>query len=310
MTCATYPRHTYNFGNFFERSLTLTCPVAAELTLFQEKPMAFEFVEVPEKIHSGGDKIIIGNFSISEESIPLFIAMQITMISILQARQFSIDQRLIILGLFLDKLQELIFVQADKQPFLNLFATYKSEKFLSKEMPPLFQNFSCDAENFILFIMKFIGHALPYLRADDKRNFIGAFEKVMGINPDEKLLLLSELLPNFEKLLAGRKDFLDKYSTLLENYLVNELFMNRYPYRFLNENITRNFAIFLISYKIFELILFAATHEGFSSKEDLLSMVDWFTVKMDHAKALHDKFFELLKGIDDIFLLMTCLLKG
>ncbi len=110
--------------------------------------------------------------------------------------------------------------------------------------------------------------------------------------------------------MGNRKDFLDKHSTLLENYLVNELFMNRYPYRFLNENIARNFAIFLISYKIFELILFAATHEGMTSKADLLDMVDWFTTKMDHAKALHDKFFELLKGIDDIFLLMTCLLKG
>ena len=108
----------------------------------------------------------------------------------------------------------------------------------------------------------------------------------------------------------ARKIFLEKYSTFLENYLVNELFMNCYPYQFLNENITRNCAVFMISYKIFELILFAATHKGFSSKEDLLSMVDWFTVKMDHAKALHDKFFELLKGIDDIFLLMTCLLKG
>ena len=29
VTCATYPRHTYNLGRFFERSLTPTCPVAA-----------------------------------------------------------------------------------------------------------------------------------------------------------------------------------------------------------------------------------------------------------------------------------------
>ena len=97
VTCATYPRHTYNFGKFFERSLTLTCPVAAEMILFQEKPMAFEFVEVPEKIHSGGGKIQIGKVLASEDTVPLFLEMQIAMISILQARRFSIDQRLIIL---------------------------------------------------------------------------------------------------------------------------------------------------------------------------------------------------------------------
>ena len=34
-TCATYPRYTRDFEKFFERSLTLTCPVAAEMILFQ-----------------------------------------------------------------------------------------------------------------------------------------------------------------------------------------------------------------------------------------------------------------------------------
>lgn len=55
-TCATYPRYTRDFGKFFERSLTLTCPVAAELILFQEEPMSFELVEVSKKIHSNGGK--------------------------------------------------------------------------------------------------------------------------------------------------------------------------------------------------------------------------------------------------------------
>ena len=295
VTCATYPRHTYNFGKFFERSLTLTCPVAAELILFQEKPMAFGFVEVPEKIHSGGGKIQIGKVLVSEDTVPLFLEMQIAMISILQARRFSIDQRLIILGLFLDKLQELISAQADEQTLPDLIATYQSEEFLAKEMPPLLQSFSCDAENFLLIIMK----------------FIGALEEVFEIIPDKNgLVSIEKAIANYENFAAARETFLEKYSTVLENYLVNELFINQYPCRFANESITKNFAIFLISYKIFELILFAATQKGFTSKEDLLDMVDWFTEKMDHSKDLHDKFFELLKGIDDIFPLMTCLLKG
>ena len=311
VTCVTYPRNTFNFGKFFERSLTLTCPVAAELILFQEKPLAFGFVEVPEKIHSGGGKILMNALPISEENIPLFFEGQIAMISILQARRFSIDQRLIILGLFLDKFQELLSAKADKETFFELLAKYESEEFLAKEMPPLFQNFPCDTENFILFIIKFIGYALPQFKIDTEKNFIGALEEVFELVPDEQgNVPVPSLVAKYQELDDARKIFLEKYSTFLENYLVNELFMNCYPYRFLNENITRNCAIFIISYKIFELILFAATHKGFTSKEDLLEMVDWFSIKMDHNKVLHDKFFELLKGIDDIFLLMTCLLKG
>ena len=310
VTCATYPRHTYNLGRFFERSLTPTCPVAAELILFQEKPMAFEFVEVSEKIHSVGGKIQIGKFLIREDYLELVLKIQVAMISILQARRFSIDQRLIILGLFIDKLQELSSAQADKQTLLNLVATYQLEEFLAKEMPPLLQSFSGNAENFLLLIMRFIGYALPYLRTGEHQNFFGALEETLGINPKKNSVSVRELIPNYERLAIERNIFLENYSTFLENYLVNELFMNRYPFRFDKESVTKNFVIFLISYKIFELILFAATHKGFTSKEDLLSMVDWFTIIMDHAKDLHEKFFELLKGIDDIFLLMTCLLKG
>ena len=49
-TCAIYPRYIYNLKKFFECTLNLTCPVAAKLILFQDEPMKFEFVEVPEKI--------------------------------------------------------------------------------------------------------------------------------------------------------------------------------------------------------------------------------------------------------------------
>ncbi|MBR0061948.1 MAG: flagellin lysine-N-methylase, partial [Selenomonadaceae bacterium] len=227
VTCATYPRRTYNFGKFFERSLTLTCPVAAELILFQQEPMSFEFVEVPEKIHSGGGKIQIGQFLVREDYLELVLKIQVAMISILQTRHFSIDQRLIILGLFLDKLQELSSAQADKQTLLNLVATYESEKFLAKEMPPLIQNFPCNPENFILFMMKFIGYALPHLRLNDTRKFITTLEKVFEILPDESgLVSIKKAIINYENFADSRNVFLEKYSTFLENYLVNELFMN------------------------------------------------------------------------------------
>lgn len=36
-TCRTYPRVISFFGTFFERSLSLSCPVAAEMILFDDK---------------------------------------------------------------------------------------------------------------------------------------------------------------------------------------------------------------------------------------------------------------------------------
>ena len=309
-TCATYPRRTHAVGKFFERSLTLTCPVAAEMVLFTQEPMKFEFVKVPEKIHSKHGRIGITKFPIKNEvDAELAREIQITMISILQERRFTLDQRLIALGLFLDKLQELISVKSDTNSILNLIAVYRSEEFLLQEMPPILQSFSFDAKNFVTFMIKFIGYTLKALVGDNGQKFLEAFAKVLEIHPDKKnLVYLPEIVVTFEKLADARKNFSEKYSTFLENYLVNELFYNMYPWRFIKESLTKNFIVFLISYKIFELITFATVQSGLDSKENLLSMVDWFMLKTDHNTELYKRFFELLEGVDDTYLIMATLL--
>ena len=290
-TCATYPRRTHAVGKFFERSLTLTCPVAAEMVLFTQEPMKFEFVEVPDKIHSKHGRIGITKFPIKNEvDTELAREIQITMISILQARRFTLDQRLIVLGLF-------------------LIAAYRSEDFLTEEISPLLSGFVFDAKNFITFMIKFIGYTLKALVGDNGQKFLEAFAKVLEIHPDKKnLVYLPEIVVTFEKLADARKNFSEKYSTFLENYLVNELFYNMYPWRFIKESLTKNFIVFLISYKIFELITFATVQSGLDSKENLLSMVDWFMLKTDHNTELYKRFFELLEGVDDTYLIMATLL--
>ena len=308
VTCSSYPRHTYNLGKFFERSLTMTCPVAAELILFQEQPIEFKLVEVPEKIHSNGGKIQIGTFLIPEKYLSVVFEIQLAMISILQERRFSIDQRLIVLGIFFDKLQD---VFSDKDELLKLVTMYESEEFLMGEIAPLLRGFSLDAKNFIFLIVKFLDFAFDSLKSVEGEDFIKAFAEVLKIKPDEKSILnVAEAAAHYESLADEREKFLVKYSSLLENYLVNELFTYSYPWRFKKENMTRNFAVFLISYKIFELIIFSATQKGLDSKDDILKLVDWFTAKTNHNKTLYDRFFELLTGIDDIFLIMNCLLRG
>ena len=306
-TCATYPRRTHKIGNFFERSLTLTCPAAAELILFNSEPMKFEFVEVPDKIHSKHGRIQINTLPVEERDADLFREVQITMITVLQERTLSIDQRLILLGLFLDKLQEYQTEKQNKEVFFELIAVYKSKEFLTGEAVQLTEHFAFDAQRFIKFMIKFIGYMLNILRTDEGIKFFVALEKTLGIKLNEKVFL-SNIAANYERLADARKDFLEKYSPFLENYLVNELFYDFYPWRFHDQSITKNFAVFLISYKIFELITFATVHSGLGSKEDLLAMIDWFMMKTDHNPDLYKRFLELLEGIDDTYLLMVTLL--
>ena len=308
-TCVTYPRITYNFGKFFERSLTLTCPVAAEMVLFAQEPLKFEFVEVPEKIHGKHGRIKIQKLPTNENSAELIREAQVTMIFILQERKFSVDQRLIVLGLFLDRLQDLISGDESPEILFDLIAAYRSEEFLLEQMPPLLQGFNFDANQFVTFMIKFIDHNIEILNTKEGRKFIAALEKILGITPDENnQVSLSELAANFEKLADDRKIFSEKYSAFLENYLVNELFSSVWPWRFRDHSLTKNFAVFLISFKIFELVTFATVQSGLDSKEDLLTMVDWFMTKSNHNPKLYKRFLELLEGVDDTYLLMATLL--
>ena len=223
VTCSTYPRRTYAVGKIFERSLTLTCPAAAETVLFAK--------------------------------------------------------------------------------------AYQSEEFLLTEILPVVETFVFDANDFIKFIITFTGHTLEQLNTKEGRKFLVALQEVLGIKPDENnLVSLPEIAANYERLADARKNFLEKYSPFLENYLVNELFYSMYPWRFMTESLTKNFAVFLISFKIFELITFATVQSGLNLKEDLLLMVNWFMTTTNHNNDLYKRFFELLAGIDDTYLLMAVLL--
>ena len=285
------------------------------MILFEREPMKFEFVRVPEKIHSAGGKIDFAPVLTVEGFAERMLEIQVAMISILQERTLTIDQRLIVLGFFLDKLEELTdiktaFTEAETDVFVNnlmrLIGAYESKNFLSAQVPRMLASISFDARKFVGFALK-IFESL-YGGADV--NFMSVVSDTLQIVPDEnRRVSVSKIAANYESLAAEREKFLARCSTFLENYLVNELFMNCFPWRYV-ESITINYGVFVTSYKIFELILFAATLKGFDGKDDLLKIVDWYVTQADHSKEFNERIFEQTRAAKDIFTLMESLFCG
>ena len=311
-TCATYPRSTRSFGKFFERSLNLTCPVAAEMILFAEEPMKFEFVEVPEKIHSNHGRINVGHhFPASEKAAEQMLAVQVAIISILQERTLSIDQRLIVLCFFVDKLEEIYLRGIDEDELKKLIATYESKEFLTEQVPLMIQTVNFDVEKFVRLMMEMFEafySAKEILLNEKGHIFLNTVINTLQIKLDENnFVSLSKITANYEQLAEARKNFLADYSTFLENYLVNELFLNLYPWKY-NRLPSRSLSVFLITYKVFELLTFAATQNNLSSKDSLLKLVDWYTNQIDHSDRLQEKIFAYLEERKDFFELMETLL--
>ena len=317
-TCTTYPRRTYAVGDFFERALLLSCPVAAEMILFVQEPLRFHFVEVSEKVHDNGGKMIINSACTNKFSADEVFEIQGAMLAILQERRLSINQRLIVLGFFCDKLEELLGIEASSKEELfrlinalkRTIASYNPNVFLRNGVPPVIQSIRFNPKKFVALMMTIFEsiYVNALQQGDVSGKYLTAVIAVLNIAPNNNHhASVEEVAANYTALSDARKKFEELYSTFLENYLANEFFLNLYPWKF-DASITKNFIVFAATYKVFELIIFSATLKGFDNKEELLSMVDWFTRKINHSDALQKKILDILKDDDDFLDLMEMLL--
>lgn len=297
-TCATYPRRTFDFGKFFERSLTLSCPVAARMILFHDAPMKFEFVEVSEQVHSHGGKIDIAPVFTTEGFAAHMPEIQIAMISILQERTLTINQRLILLGFFLDRLDEIICNGFDKDALKKLIDAYESKNFLAQHVPRMLSAVKFDAEKFIELILELLVKLYGDRFRPDDGKFLDALVETFGIVPDEKnQVFVTKIAANYKQFAAAIKNFTVSNVTFFENYLVNELFLMCVPWKF-QAVAAKNFGVFVATYKLFELLLFAAAQKNFG-EDELLNLTVWFTRQTEH----DDGFSQIILDSvpDDIF---------
>ena len=283
------------------------------MILFAREPLKFEFVEIPEEIHSNGGKIEMpAPMKMSDAAAELMIENQVTMISILQERTLILDQRLIVLCFFVDKLEEIYSRGMDADEQRKLIAAYESKKFLAEQVPLMLQSVTFDAEKFIRLMMTMLEAFYNFKENkldDTRRRFLNTVIHTLRLTPDKNnFISLSEVAANYRGLAEARKKFLVKHSTFLENFLVNELFHQLYPWHY-HHRPTRSLSVFLVSYKVFELLTFAAVQNNLSDKDDLLRLTDWYTMDINHSDRRIEKIFAYLDEQKDFFELMESLLE-
>lgn len=239
--CASYPRIITRFNDFIEVALSPSCPLAAELILSAET-LRFEVTEADEKIlRLGANNILRG---IPDDLAALIFDIQLGMAAILQERRLTLNQRLIILGFFLDRVEDLLDKgELDRRALRGLRAVYASESFMTRQVPLILGNVS--------------------FKEQVHENFM---RKITVELFGEPLLLR-------EKISAA------KFAPLMENLLVNEIVLNAFPWR-VDASITKNFGVFVTVHKIFERLIIS---RGVQSVGEFLSVAGDFSRKIDHS---------------------------
>ena len=320
--CAEYPRKMHEVGDTLDRALCLSCPVAAEEVLFAEEPLAFEWVEVAAPRPAYVDRMPLG----APLSAAAFRSLQLAGIALLAERRLSLDARLAALGLLLARAEA--YVEQGAAEDLTRDAAAIADAAAGEAKALLAAN-PFDAALYLGFFQRLFS-ALAQATEDDlpetaaylariRRSFgEGDGDAASGRGDAEKKSVCAALA---ERRRRYGKRILSKHGNALENWLVNEFLLGRYPLTG-GTSFLANYEVFVVLYKMLEFLLLAdpALDEGGASalqvmtdatekdvasvgqdertKRSILAAAGWLAVRTNHfpgyIDALAEKIARLL----------------
>ena len=320
--CAEYPRKMHEVGDTLDRALCLSCPVAAEEVLFAEEPLAFEQVEVAAPRPAYVDRMPLG----APLSAAAFRSLQLAGIALLGERRLSLDARLAALGLLLARAEA--YVEQGAAEDLTKDAAAIADAAAGEAKALLAAN-PFDAALYLRFFQRLFP-ALAQATEDDlpetaaylariRRVFgEGDGDATSGRGDAEKKSVCTALA---ERRRRYGERILSKYGNSLENWLVNEFLLGRYPLTG-GTSFLANYEVFVVLYKMLEFLLLAdpALDEGGASalqvttdailaegesagqdeqiKRSILAAAGWLAVRTNHfpgyIDALAEKIARLL----------------
>lgn len=213
-TCATYPRHTTPVDERLEKSMTVSCPEAARLILLN--PNGIDFIVEEEEV----------NKRLMTTTAPYFWDLRMFAIELLQTRSATIEERLIVLGLFLEKLEAIDrSLWAQELPALiTRYGTLINDAEQLALLQNLPNKLSFQMDLVRRLIQTRLGLGLSSQRYVDCLNdLINGLQIIEGGTIEQSMQLYNDAYQNYYQ------PFMHQNSYILENYLVNFIFKNTFP---------------------------------------------------------------------------------
>ena len=229
--CTCFPRVINKIDEIYEISLDVACPEAARLILLKE-----EGIKLVNKEEELGKHIISAQINTNLKEVkntPLkyFKEIRDFCIKIIQDRRFTISERLYSLGYFVEELEEEVENNNDIIKFIESYDVGLFAKAYSNdELNLLLGNSNM---NYIIQIDLF-KKMLKILRVDKDvesfrfKEYTSRMLNGYGFDEGENIQYKSEFyIKAFEEY---NEKYFDKYSYILENYLVNFIYNNMFPF--------------------------------------------------------------------------------
>ncbi|OMF35832.1 hypothetical protein BK133_10300 [Paenibacillus sp. FSL H8-0548] len=292
-TCATYPRMTRNVNDVLEQSGTVSCPEIARLALLN--PDGIEFDEVQNQVD--GRSVNVGSLDTSDIRLKnspkkYLWELRIFTISLLQNRMYPLQDRLIILGMFYNKLSELINEkQLDQIPTLISSYTNIVESGSLRES----LNGIPTQQNLQMELIKAMTDERFRMGIKNER-FLQCFtEALLGLGYVKDSLYADVAAKYSEMISLYYEPFMNEHEYIMENYLVNHVFKNTFPFSEY-ENVFEEYVMLVVHFSIIKMLFIGVGgyHKGMTT--DLaVKIIQSFSKMFEHNKSFLTKMSDTLK---------------
>ncbi|QPQ37268.1 flagellin lysine-N-methylase [Lysinibacillus sp. JNUCC-52] len=291
-TCATYPRQFTKVGSFVEKSLTLSCPEAARVVLLREEGLGFIETEEPKDTRG-----LIGH-ELNLNKYPHFWDIRVFTIELMQNRTQPIEIRLIILGLFIQKIEQL------------------KQNDLEQQLPKIMADYLNRLDNveFIESLKNVEGNLNFQLNL--ARDLIRYRMSAGGVSSEKYLAILHQLLDgllldednNNEVQDMGQsiakyqhsyqelyEPFMKKQGHILENYVVNYIFKNLFPFDY--NTMFESYMMLIIHFTLIKLhIVGIAAKQQKLTQDMVIECIQQLVKTIEH----HSSYLQgVRKGMED-----------
>ncbi|MEG0772986.1 flagellin lysine-N-methylase [Clostridium sp.] len=280
-TCSMYPR-LYNVVNkVIEKSATLSCPEVVRLVLL--KPQLIEFDEIYEEFSGRsyiGNEINTGNNNFLNKVEGYFWELRIFTIQLLQNRNYKIWERLIILGMFYQKVQEAIEDNKikDVASIIDSYSNMMNSNVVIEALKSIPTHSIIQME-----ILKELVDIKFSKGISNKRYLECIFETLEGLKYTNETTI-EEVGENYKYVYEKYYEpFMKDKEYIFENYLVNYVFTNLFPTR-PYKNLFDNYIMLVIHYAWIKmnLIGIAGYHKEDFNEENIVKLVQSFSKTIDH----------------------------
>lgn len=270
--CTCYPRILNKIDDFYEMTLDVACPTAAEIILNKEEGINFK-----EDKRNFNKYIIAGNINTKAKEhektvVKYFKEIRDKSILIVKNRNYTISERLYILGIFLETLQEKSINHI--KDFINNF----NEEEALKE-------YELNDTNYLLQTA-FLKELLDKMDVFNEIDSEGFKEYTKILIKGLKLNDIKNIGNNSEFYINSYKNYVDnvvnKYSFIFENYLVNFMYNNLFPFSE-NEYVFHGYIMLVIRYSLIRFYLVGIYNkEEDKSKELIIKVIQKFSKAVEH----------------------------